>query len=230
MRRVGISERYSFSARYEMKPRKTMATVWLNRIAEREGADHPPPGVGSRGEFGIALARIAPAQDADDDGSPAPARHRCRPWHRRHWRECRRRAHGAWPWRLGLADDGARAIEHGQRREQQHRREIERAPSPGAMPDPKQHREQAEGEGAIALAERPVIASPDPEHRPERAGHLGDDAGHHHQHHERRVEPGDQREREDRARRRRSRRRARSAPRLARSPARAPSPSSHRWR
>ena len=62
------------------------------------------------------------------------------------------------------------------------------------MPDPKQHREQAEGEGAIALAERPGIAALDPEHGPERAGHLGDDAGHHHQHHERRVEPGDQRE------------------------------------
>jgi hypothetical protein len=33
MRRVGISDRYSFSARYEMKARKTMATVWLSRIA-----------------------------------------------------------------------------------------------------------------------------------------------------------------------------------------------------
>ncbi len=163
----------------------------VEQDSEREGADHPPPRVGSRHKLGIALARIAPTHEEDHDrrereqrvdaggeiddvGGKAEDRGHARP--------------------LGLRDDAPRAVEHGERREKQQRREIERAPQPRRDPDAEQHREQSEGEGAVALAERPVIAARRADHRPERARHLGDDAGNHHQHHERRVEAGDQRE------------------------------------
>ena len=66
--------------------------------------------------------------------------------------------------------------------------------SPGVEARPEQDSEQTEAEGAVALAERAGITALDPDHGPERASHLGDDAGNHHQHDERRVEALDQRE------------------------------------
>ena len=175
-----------------MKARKTIGDGLVDQDAEGEGADHPPPGLGAGGELVIALAglrqRRTPRSTLASDQHGIDAGRGIDDI----GRDAEELAHGALP--LASRDDGARAIEHGQRREQQQRREIERAPQPGREPDPEQHREQAEGKGAVALAERPGIAALAPDHRPERAGHLGDDAGDHHQHHERRIDARNQRE------------------------------------
>jgi hypothetical protein len=92
----------------------------------------------------------------------------------------------------GVGNDVARAVHNGQHREHEQSREIERGPEPRRESQAEQDREQAEGKGAVALAERAGIVALSLNQRSERARHLGDDPSNHDQHHEHGVDARDE--------------------------------------
>ena len=167
-----------------------MATVRLAEHGEGEGADHPPPGTHAVFQLAVVAGLVAAAHHPNDRAGDDQQRVDACGGVDDIGRDAEDRGHG----RARLGDDAARPIENGQRRKREQHGEIECGPHARRETHPNEKAEKPEGEGAVALAERTVIAARAAKHRPERTRHLADDCGDHHEHHEGCIHAGDERE------------------------------------
>ncbi len=95
-----------------------------------------------------------------------------------------------------LPQGGARPVEHRQDAERAGGRQQHAEPGAGFDADRQQQRKQAEEEGPVALAERPVVAPRRANLRRDDAGHLAEDPDQDDEHDPARRNTGDERERQ----------------------------------